>query len=413
MRYLGLPVSDAPLRVADWGFLPDKVGHRVDPWQGLFMSSAGRLELTNSCLSSLPLFKMGIYLLHDTTHSAMDKHRCRFFWEGVGDKQKYHMVDWASVCKPKAFGGLGILNTRLMNIALMLKWIWKIYQGDTGLWADLINAKYLQGAKHKVNNGLRTYFWLDWWTGSGPLLARFPRIFSCCDQPFVTVHAARTMEGTPGEWRLRFRRQFSLAERVEWDNLCREVQALQVLDLPDEVSWSLEPSGTFSTKSVYFGLTQGETVTHFKECWRVLVRPRDRALLDEVLREHGEATGGHAVSWGWPEPCWRRGAAAAGTGERGRGGTWQEGEGGGHQRDEELTADLEEVTAGPEVVRIAGDEPVTGGRSSGRRGRFAVLGPSRLARFSEEGHHDMAKRLACSGELGRAPIDGDGCRPSG
>jgi uncharacterized protein YqgQ len=55
------------------------------------------------------------------------------------------MVDWASVCKPKAFGGLGILNTRLMNIALMLKWIWKIYQGDMGLWADLINAKYLLG----------------------------------------------------------------------------------------------------------------------------------------------------------------------------------------------------------------------------------------------------------------------------
>jgi hypothetical protein len=30
-------------------------------------------------------------------------------------------------------------------IDLMLKWIWKIYQGDEGLWADLVNAKYLQG----------------------------------------------------------------------------------------------------------------------------------------------------------------------------------------------------------------------------------------------------------------------------
>jgi hypothetical protein len=74
---------------------------------------------------------------------ALDKPRARFFWEGVGDKRKYHMVDWAKVCKPKEFEGLGILNTKKMNIALMLKWIWKLYHNADGLWADLIRAKYL------------------------------------------------------------------------------------------------------------------------------------------------------------------------------------------------------------------------------------------------------------------------------
>jgi hypothetical protein len=73
----------------------------------------------------------------------MDRVRSRFFWEGVGDKRKYHMVDWATVCKPKEFGGLGIINTRNMNIALMLKWIWKLYQGAEGLWVDLLKAKNL------------------------------------------------------------------------------------------------------------------------------------------------------------------------------------------------------------------------------------------------------------------------------
>jgi hypothetical protein len=142
MRYLGLPVSDRPLRVVDWDFLPENVGHRVDPWQDLFLASAGRLELTNSCLSSLPLFDMGIYLLHNTTHHAMDRHRSQFFWEGVGNKRKYHMVDWATVCRPEEVGGLGILNTKVMNIVLMLKWVWKLYQKAEGLWADLIRAKY-------------------------------------------------------------------------------------------------------------------------------------------------------------------------------------------------------------------------------------------------------------------------------
>jgi hypothetical protein len=73
MSYLGLPVSDKSLSVADWYFLTEKVGHRVDPWQGLYLASAGRLELTNSCLSSLPMFAMGVYLLHDSTHGLMNK----------------------------------------------------------------------------------------------------------------------------------------------------------------------------------------------------------------------------------------------------------------------------------------------------------------------------------------------------
>jgi hypothetical protein len=93
ITYLGLQVSDKRLWVFDWEFLSGKVGHRVDPCQGLFLFSAGRLELTNSRLSSLPMFVMSLYMLYDATHAAMDKVRARFFWEGNGDKRKYHMVD--------------------------------------------------------------------------------------------------------------------------------------------------------------------------------------------------------------------------------------------------------------------------------------------------------------------------------
>jgi hypothetical protein len=62
-----LVISDKPLMVADWDFLLDKVGDRVDHWLGPFLASAGRLEINNSCLSSLPMFTKGVYLLHDAT----------------------------------------------------------------------------------------------------------------------------------------------------------------------------------------------------------------------------------------------------------------------------------------------------------------------------------------------------------
>src|SRR4051794_35846407 len=107
--------------------------------------------------------------------------------------------------------------------------------------------------------------WTYQWTATGPLHARFPRLFSCCEQPYVTVFGARMIGGVPGQWRLRFRRQLGLAEMVEWDNICRELPLLPAPDQPDSVSWSLEPSGVFSTRSVYLGLSQGAAVTCFKD----------------------------------------------------------------------------------------------------------------------------------------------------
>jgi hypothetical protein len=70
ITYMGLPVSNKRLRVSDWKFLSGKVGHRVDPWQGMFLASAGRLELSNSCLSSLPMFAMSLYMLYDATDTS-------------------------------------------------------------------------------------------------------------------------------------------------------------------------------------------------------------------------------------------------------------------------------------------------------------------------------------------------------
>jgi hypothetical protein len=110
IQYLGLPVINKVLSVTNWHFLTEKVGHRIDPWQGMYLAAAGRLELTNSCMSNLPMFAMGLYLLHDSTHGAMNRSRARFFWEGVGDKRKYQMVDWATVYRPREHGAWAFLT---------------------------------------------------------------------------------------------------------------------------------------------------------------------------------------------------------------------------------------------------------------------------------------------------------------
>jgi hypothetical protein len=142
--------------MADVEPLVASVGKRPTPWQGRFMSSTARLMLIDACLSNLPLHTMGLFLLADGSHATMDSHRNRFFWEVQSATKKFHIVNWKTICQPKSQGGLGVLNTKLMNIALMAKWIWRIYSAENYdlLWWRLLSAKYrtLEIFSHNPNS---------------------------------------------------------------------------------------------------------------------------------------------------------------------------------------------------------------------------------------------------------------------
>lgn len=56
--------------------------------------------------------------------------------------QKNHLVSWLMVCLPKSQGGLGVLDLKSMNLALLDKWLWRLENGE-GRWQDIIRKKYL------------------------------------------------------------------------------------------------------------------------------------------------------------------------------------------------------------------------------------------------------------------------------
>jgi hypothetical protein len=43
------------------------------------------------------------------------------------ERRKYHLVKLETVCLPKDQGGLGVLDLEVMNIALLSKWLWKLF----------------------------------------------------------------------------------------------------------------------------------------------------------------------------------------------------------------------------------------------------------------------------------------------
>lgn len=115
-----------------------------------------------------------------------------FLWGSGLDKRRIHLVGRDNICSPVSQRGLGIHQLKVMNIALLSKWLWRFNQGRNAWWRRMIQARYgeerhgwsrygrlgLVGCgiwksickglgeffsliKFKVNKGNRVKFWLD------------------------------------------------------------------------------------------------------------------------------------------------------------------------------------------------------------------------------------------------------------
>jgi len=63
----------------------------------------------------------------------LDYFRSRFYWQSDEHKRKYRLAKWDILCQPKEQVGLGIQNLKLKNIALLSKWLYRLFTTD-GTW---------------------------------------------------------------------------------------------------------------------------------------------------------------------------------------------------------------------------------------------------------------------------------------
>lgn len=77
------------------------------------------LMLSNASLSVIPSYVMGMFLLADGLHAQFDKVQTIFLREG-GETRVPH-------------GQGGIINSKVMNVELLIKPIWKLRQNPSSL----------------------------------------------------------------------------------------------------------------------------------------------------------------------------------------------------------------------------------------------------------------------------------------
>jgi len=105
---------------------------------------------------------MCILKLPATAIDNMDRARKQCLWRGPDiNKKGGNLASWNMVCKPKDKGGLGILNLRLQNDALLLKHLHSFYNKRDLPWVSLIWDKYYHRRIPHASREIGSFWWKD------------------------------------------------------------------------------------------------------------------------------------------------------------------------------------------------------------------------------------------------------------
>ncbi|XP_026416026.1 uncharacterized protein LOC113311399 [Papaver somniferum] len=173
----------------------------------------------------------------------------------------------------KSRGGLGVLNLKQMNIALLVKWIWRFGLEKDKLWCKIISEKHGVMSSHWLP-GIKVAFWFDKCSGADSLKLSFPNLFRLAKDKFSSVisHIKN------GNSVFDFKRRLLDEEVNQFALLLLRIDSSPppLNNLPDPRRWSLGNNGVFSIKALYSELIKLDGVSDFpyKFVWNSIIPPK-------------------------------------------------------------------------------------------------------------------------------------------
>jgi hypothetical protein len=175
--YLGLPLGTTKPTIQDFFPLLNKIEKRLCG-VGKFLSYHGRLILINSVFTALPIFYMCCLKIPPQVIKQIDVFRKHCLWsKGYINRRGSCLVAWETACKPKDEGGLGIIDIKNQNSALLLKFLDKFYHKDDTPWVDLTWSKLY--SNHQTPPQARSPVGSFWWKDIINLFEDFQALSSC------------------------------------------------------------------------------------------------------------------------------------------------------------------------------------------------------------------------------------------
>ncbi|XP_021721232.1 uncharacterized protein LOC110688776 [Chenopodium quinoa] len=150
--YLGIPADFGTTKNEIFGFMVDRVKVRLNAWNSMFLSHAERLTLIKSVLSSLGTYVLSIFKFPVGILKKIISIIAKFWWLGRKNGKGVYWKSWKRLTTAKEDGGLGILDTRSFNQALLAKQGWRIIMDTDSLISKVFRAKYRIDKASLFNN---------------------------------------------------------------------------------------------------------------------------------------------------------------------------------------------------------------------------------------------------------------------
>jgi hypothetical protein len=119
-------------------------------WGLQWLNLAVSVIIIKVVLSALPIYQCPTLLSPKFITNKISRKVRPFLWQGgKSTHKKFHLVNWNQVTSAQSYGGLGIREPKLMNIALGDKLLWRMIIGKVTWWNQAIWKKYFIGTKLK------------------------------------------------------------------------------------------------------------------------------------------------------------------------------------------------------------------------------------------------------------------------
>jgi hypothetical protein len=137
LTYLGLPMGTTRPRVEHFKSIMNRMERQLTSISSL-LTHAGRLQLVNSVFSSSPTYIMCSVVVPLTVHEYFDRIRRHCMWKNSDfNSRSKPTVAWKKCTKSKRKRGLGIINLRTQNQALLIKHLDKFYNRRDIPWVNM------------------------------------------------------------------------------------------------------------------------------------------------------------------------------------------------------------------------------------------------------------------------------------
>ncbi|XP_074336698.1 uncharacterized protein LOC141673868 [Apium graveolens] len=120
-KYLGLPTIVGRSKKAIFAGLKERIWKKLQGWKEKLLSRSGKEILLKAIAQANHIYMMSIFRIPDGLIDEIHSVMAQFWWGNNGSAKAMHWKSWDKLCLPKGKGGLGFLDLKCFNLALLAK----------------------------------------------------------------------------------------------------------------------------------------------------------------------------------------------------------------------------------------------------------------------------------------------------